>query len=135
AAVAVAHAPGFDVIVLPRIELDPVPLEAAPALERVCNQLFRRGLTVIDVAPERQRRAVHSLAAKSREHPVTAVPEPNLVLGPDRDNGEAPGAAGAGPLGSRGEAIPVVAARAGRRVLQPSNDSRPPLGAGGYRCW
>src|SRR5207247_1442008 len=61
-AVAVANAPRLGVVLAARIELDPIPAVPLLELERGRHQVLRRGLAVVEVAPERNRRPVHALA-------------------------------------------------------------------------
>src|SRR5256885_994017 len=69
-AVAPPHAPRLGVVVAARIELDPVPAELAPGLERGIHQVGGGGLAIVEMAPERDRRAVDGA---SRDRGVHAV--------------------------------------------------------------
>ncbi len=58
ATIKVANAPGLDMIVLARIELDPVPVVLALELEGGIHQVRGGGLAVIEMPPEGDRRPV-----------------------------------------------------------------------------
>src|SRR5439155_712284 len=85
ARVAVADAPGLHVVVLPRIELHPVPAEAAPALERAARAAAWALAAFVTVSCSRhgaERTAAHAHAIDSTSLGAIASDRPERLVVP-----------------------------------------------------